>query len=162
MKLLNKLIGIFIKDQVFYINGSDVLLPPLEKEEELELLPSFANSYVDNAATKFQIVVRGDVAKPLTLVKSFKWLAGQTEYQSAIDYVNSLPEPMEGSTATTVEELMAEDAAYKKSLKYKFKKLFDGVDEVEETVKESTPELRPEAEIINTNTETEIENNAQE
>ena len=69
---------------------------------------------------------------------------------------------MEGSTATTVEELMAEDAAYKKSLKYKFKKLFDGADEVEEIVKESTPELRPEAEIINTNTETEIENNAQE
>ena len=126
-------------------------------EEELELLPSFANSYVDNAATKFQIVVRGDVAKPLTLVKSFKWLAGQTEYQNAIDYVNSLPEPMEGSTATTVEELMAEDAAYKKSLKYKFKKIFE-----KDTTEEVVPELRPEAEIINTNTETEIENNAQE
>ena len=78
-------------------------------EEELEVLPSFANSYVDSAATKFQIVVRGDVAKPLTLVKSFKWLAGQTEYQNAIDYVNSLPEQLEGSTATTVEELLAED-----------------------------------------------------
>ena len=127
-------------------------------EEELELLPSFANSYVDNAATKFQIVVRGDVAKPLTLVKSFKWLAGQTEYQNAIDYVNSLPEPMEGSTATTVEELMAEDAAYKNSLKYKFKQIFNKDDNIEKV----KPELRPEAEIINTNTEMEIENNAQE
>ena len=94
-------------------------------EEELETLPSFANSYVDNAATKFQIVVRGDVAKPLTLVKSFKWLAGQTEYQTAIDYVNSLPEQLEGSTATTIEELLAEDAAYKKSLKYKIKQIFE-------------------------------------
>ena len=94
-------------------------------EEELEFLPSFANSYVDNSATKFQIVVRGDVAKPLSLVKSFKWLAGQTEYQTAIDYVNSLPEQLEGSTATTVEELIAEDEAYKKSLKYKFKQLFE-------------------------------------
>ena len=99
-------------------------------EDELETLPSFANSYVDNAATKFQIVVRGDVAKPLTLVKSFKWLAGQTEYQTAIDYVNSLPEPIEGSTATTVEELIAENEAYKKTLKYKIKHLF-----VEEAVK---------------------------
>ncbi len=28
-------------------------------EEELDILPSFANKYVDNSATKFQIVVRG-------------------------------------------------------------------------------------------------------
>ena len=115
-------------------------------EEELEILPSFANSYVDNAATKFQIVVRGDVAKPLTLVKSFKWLAGQTEYQTAIDYVNSLPEQMEGSTATTVEELMAEDAAYKKSLKYKVKNMFS-----KENVEEVKPELRGSEEIIEGN-----------
>ena len=94
----------------------------------------------------------------MTLVKSFKWLAGQTEYQTAIDYVNSLPEQMEDSTATTVEELMAEDAAYKKSLKYKFKQLFNN----EDTAKTVAPELRPEADIINTNTEMEIENNAQE
>ena len=33
---------------------------------------------------------------------------------------------------------------------------------VEEVVEKITPELRPEAEIINTNTEMEIENNAQE
>ena len=33
MKLLNKLIGIFIKDDVLYINGSDILLPPLQREE---------------------------------------------------------------------------------------------------------------------------------
>lgn len=38
MKLLNKLIGIFIKDDVLYINGSDILLPPLQREEEIELL----------------------------------------------------------------------------------------------------------------------------
>ena len=123
-------------------------------EEELETLPSFANSYIDNAATKFQIVVRGDIAKPLSLVKSFKWLAGQTEYQNAIDYVNSLPEQLEDSTATTVEELLAEDAKYKKSLKYKFKQMFDK----EEKVEIQTPELKPEAEIIIE----EIENNAQE
>ena len=120
-------------------------------EEELAILPSFANSYVDNAATKFQIVVRGDVAKPLTLVKSFKWLAGQTEYQNAIDYVNSLPEPIEGSTATTVEELIAENEAYKKTLKYKWNQLFEK-DEIDKKIVEQTvEELEKETEIINEN-----------
>ena len=93
--------------------------------EEIEILPSFANAYVDNAATKFQLVVRGDVAKPFTLIKSFKWLATETEYENAVDYVNSLPEQLEGSTATTIEELIAENEAYKKTLKYKFKHLFE-------------------------------------
>ena len=33
--------------------------------------------------TKFQIVLRGDVAKPLKLVKSFKWLALQADMDKA-------------------------------------------------------------------------------
>lgn len=97
-------------------------------EEEISILPSFANSYVDNAATKFQLVVRGDAAKPLTLIKSFKWLATATEYQSAVDYVNSLPEPVEGSEAETIEEAIEEAQALeaeKKTLKYKVKNLFN-------------------------------------
>ncbi len=91
-------------------------------EEELDVLPSFANKYVDNSATKFQIVVRGDVAKPLTLVKSFKWLASKTEYDEAVDFVNSLPEPIEGSEAANIEEAIAEHEALeaeKQTLKYK-------------------------------------------
>lgn len=118
-------------------------------EEEMSILPSFSNSYVDNAATKFQLVVRGDVAKPLTLVKSFKWLATATEYENAVDYVNSLPEPVEGSEATNIEEAIEEAKALeaeKKTLGYKVKHLFD-----KET--ENAPELRPAEDI---------ENNAQE
>ena len=93
-------------------------------EEEIAILPSFANSYVDNAATKFQLVVRGDAAKPVTLVKSFKWLATQTEYDNAVDYVNSIPEPIEGSEATTIDEIIAEHEAEKQTLRYKIKHLF--------------------------------------
>lgn len=96
-------------------------------EDEIAILPSFANSYVDNAATKFQLVVRGDAAKPLTLIKSFKWLATATEYQNAVDYVNSLPEPVEGSEAETIEQAIEEAQALeaeKKTLKYKVKHLF--------------------------------------
>lgn len=94
-------------------------------EEEISILPSFANSYVDNSATKFQLVVRGDVAKPLTLVKSFKWIATQTEYQNAIDYVNSLPEPVEGSEATNIADMIQEVEAEKRTIKYKLQHLFD-------------------------------------
>ena len=134
-------------------------------QEELDILPSFANAYVDNSATKFQIVVRGDVAKPLTLVKSFKWLAAESEYETAMDYVNSLPEPIEGSTATNIEEAIAEHQALeaeKKTLGYKIKHLFDKKEEVVEKTIDSGLELRPEAEIENTETKTEMEteNNA--
>jgi len=38
MKLLEMITRIFIRDNVLYVNGSDVLLPPLEMEEEMELL----------------------------------------------------------------------------------------------------------------------------
>lgn len=93
-------------------------------ESELATLPSFANSYVDNAATKFQLVIRGDVAKPLTLIKSFKWLASANEYEQATNFVSSLPEPIEGSTATTIDEMVKEVEAEQKTLKYKVKKLF--------------------------------------
>ena len=97
-------------------------------ESELNTLPAFENSYVDQGAAKFQLKVRGDAAKPLTLVKSFKWLTSKTEYDEAIEFVNSLPDEIEGSTATTIEEAIAEAKALeaeKKTLKYKVKHLFD-------------------------------------
>ena len=96
-------------------------------QEELDVLPSFANKYVDSGAAKFQLGVRGDAAKPLTLVKSFKWLSSRTEFDNAMDYVNSLPEEIEGSTATNIEEAIAEAQALeaeKKTLKYKVKHIF--------------------------------------
>lgn len=80
--------------------------------EEIANLPNFANAYVDNAATKFQIVVRGDVAKPLTLVKSFKWLTTQMEFAKAKEFADSLPEQEEDSKATTIEELQAEHESF--------------------------------------------------
>ena len=94
-------------------------------EDEIAVLPCFANKYVDNSATKFQLVVRGDAAKPLTLIKSFKWLATATEYDTAVEYVNSLPEPVEGSEATNIQEMIQEVEAEKRTLKYKIKHLFN-------------------------------------
>ena len=100
-------------------------------EDEMNIIPSFSNSYVDKAATKFQLGVRGDVAKPLTLIKSFKWLATETEYQNAVDYVNSIPDPTEGNGAETIEQAIAERKALeaeKKTVTYKVKHLFQKED----------------------------------
>ena len=96
-------------------------------EEDAKTLPSFSNKYVDASAMKFQLGVRGDVAKPLTLIKSFKWLATPVEIQLAQDFVDSIPEPVEGSTATTIEEIIEENKrleAEKQTFKYKAKHMF--------------------------------------
>lgn len=98
-------------------------------EEEMNAIPSFANKYVDNSATKFQLVVRGDVAKPLTLIKSFKWLSTKTEYDNAVDYVNSIPDDVEGGETQTIEELIKADEAEKQTVKYKVKHLFKNEEE---------------------------------
>jgi len=105
------------------------VLGPLNAINPINLMNSAAieNDYVDSGAAKFQLKVRGDAAKPLTLVKSFKWLSSKTEYDEAVDFVNSLPEEIEGSTATNIEEAIAEAKALeaeKKTLKYKVKHLF--------------------------------------
>jgi len=97
-------------------------------EEEANTLPSFSNKYVDSSAMKFQLGISGDVAKPLTLIKSFKWLATPTEIKIAQDFVDSIPEPVEGSTATTIEEIIEENKrleAEKQTLKYKATHMFD-------------------------------------
>lgn len=60
--------------------------------DELNLIPSLGKDISDTNATKFQVVIRGDVAKPLTLVKSFKWLALQSEIDNAEAYLKSIPQ----------------------------------------------------------------------
>ena len=104
-------------------------------ESEFAVIPKFSNEYVDSSATKFQLGVRGDAAKPLTLIKSFKWLATVADVENAQEFIDSIPEQVEGSTATTIEEVIeeakaaqekrqAEIEAEKKTLKYKIKNLF--------------------------------------
>ena len=100
-------------------------------ESEFKTLPEFSNKYVDNSATKFQLGIRGDAAKPLKLIKSFKWLASKAEVESAQEFVDSIPPQVEGSTATTIQEVIeeakaleAQKEAEKKTVKYKLKHLF--------------------------------------
>ena len=61
-------------------------------DSEMNEIPSLGKDINDNNSTKFQIVVRGDVAKPLTLVKSFKWLALQSDMDMANAFLSSIPQ----------------------------------------------------------------------
>ena len=89
-------------------------------QAELNKIPVFGNKTDNLNATNFQVVIEGDVAKPLKLVKSFKWLALQDQINSASAFVSTLPEPE--SITTTVEEAQAQEAyEAKKTTKIKNK-----------------------------------------
>ena len=61
-------------------------------EDEIAQIPNLDKDISDTNSTKFQVIVRGDVAKPLTLIKSFKWLALESEIQNANSYLNTIPQ----------------------------------------------------------------------
>ncbi|MCD7879065.1 MAG: AsmA-like C-terminal region-containing protein, partial [Candidatus Gastranaerophilales bacterium] len=82
-------------------------------EADMAQIPSLGKDISDTNTTKFQVVVRGDVAKPLTLVKSFKWMALQSDIDNANSYVNSissdtLPAQIEGLTSIDTETVKTE------------------------------------------------------
>lgn len=75
-------------------------------EEDLKAIPHLGKGKTDRNATKFQIVLRGDTRKPLRMIKSFKWLALDSEIQKAKEFVDTIPEPIEGEENLSVEELI--------------------------------------------------------
>ena len=83
-------------------------------QEEMDALPQLGEGKSDEYATKFQIVLRGDTRKPLKMIKSFKWLALDSEIASAQNFVDTIPIPAEGEEGLSVDELIklrAEQAA---------------------------------------------------
>lgn len=108
-------------------------------EEEMKALPALGEGKSDDNATKFQIKLKGDTRKPLKMIKSFKWLALNSEMQNAKDFVDTLPTPEAGEEGMSVEELIelrkvqaqekaAQEAALKaaeeRKLKNRIKKFF--------------------------------------
>ena len=82
-------------------------------QEELDAIPNLQGGSAENLATKFQIILKGDVAKPLSLVKSFKWLALDSELKAAETFVKTLPDPsiMGDVENATIEEILAAQEA---------------------------------------------------
>ena len=92
--------------------------------EESAAIPSLESKLDDKMATKFQIVLRGDVSKPLKLIKSFKWLALSSEMEKAKSFVEALPDPslVEDPNNATIEAIMqAQEAKAKEDAKLKNK-----------------------------------------
>ena len=75
-------------------------------EEELKAIPALGKGKSDEYATKFQITLRGDTRKPLKMIKAFKWLALNSEIESAQDFVDTIPVPEAGEENLSVEELI--------------------------------------------------------
>lgn len=74
-------------------------------QEEMDALPELSDKS-DDYATKFQIVLRGDTRKPLKMIKSFKWLALNSDIESAQNFVDTIPIPAEGEENLSVDELI--------------------------------------------------------
>lgn len=90
-------------------------------QEELNQIPAFGTKTDNLNSTNFQIIVRGDVNKPMNLVKSFKWLALQSQIDSAESLVETLPEP--DSLDATVADMEAKQA-YEEKTSTKIKNIF--------------------------------------
>ncbi len=80
--------------------------------EEMNLLPDFNDEFSAMSTTKFQVVLKGNMEKPLSMIKSFKWLALDSEIAAAETFVSSLPDPtiVENPQNATYEEIMAAKA----------------------------------------------------
>lgn len=69
-----------------------LLLTMCEKvtTDEMAQIPTVTKETSDENTAKFQVVIRGDAAKPLKLVRSFKWLATEAQIKEAKDYLGTL------------------------------------------------------------------------
>ena len=79
------------------------------EESEYKLIPDFSAKHSDKNATKFQIILNGDVAKPLSLLKSFKWLALQEDMDKATEFSNNfIAEQEQLAKQALIDKLQAE------------------------------------------------------
>ena len=75
-------------------------------EDEMKAIPNLGKGKTDEYATKFQVVLHGDTRKPLKMIKSFKWLALNSEIENAQNFVDTIPAPEVGEENLSVEELI--------------------------------------------------------
>lgn len=77
-------------------------------EAEMNAIPDFDQKFNMLSTTKFQVVLKGNVEKPLSLIKSFKWLALSDEIENAQQFVSTLPDPsiVEDPANATYEQIM--------------------------------------------------------
>ena len=79
-------------------------------QEEMAQIPEFQKDFSAMSTTNFQVVLRGDVQKPLSLIDSFKWLTTIEDMQAAESFVATLPPADMNNPNATLEELLAAQA----------------------------------------------------
>lgn len=84
-------------------------------EQEFKQIPDFSSNHKDANATKFQILLKGDVAKPLKLVKGFKWMALQKDMDAAKDFSDKyVKEAQEAAKQALINQLQSQYEANNK------------------------------------------------
>ena len=78
--------------------------------EEINQIPAFDEKFGVMSTTNFQIVLRGSTLKPLSMIKSFKWLATAGQMEAAEEFVESLPEADPENPNASLEEILAKQA----------------------------------------------------
>ena len=79
-------------------------------QEEMDQIPDFKEEFGAMSTTNFQVVLRGDTQKPLSLIDSFNWLTTVEDMQAAQNFVSTLPPVDENNPNATLEELLAAQA----------------------------------------------------
>ncbi len=79
-------------------------------QEEMNQIPQFKEEFNAMSTTNFQVVLKGDVQKPLSLIDSFKWLTTVEDMQAAESFVATLPPADANNPNATLEELLAAQA----------------------------------------------------
>ena len=79
-------------------------------QEEMNQIPEFKDDFGAMSTTNFQVVLKGDVQKPLSLIDSFKWLTTVEDMQAAQNFVATLPPADANNPNATLEELLAAQA----------------------------------------------------
>ena len=85
VNLVQKTPGIDIVSARLFSTFSQVVT-----QKEYDAIPDFSKNHSDENATKFQIILNGDTTKPLTIVKSFKWLVLQDDMNKANTFSTSI------------------------------------------------------------------------
>lgn len=79
-------------------------------EDEMVAIPNFVEDFNKMSTTNFQVIIAGDTTKPLSLIKSFKWLATNTDIENAEQFVATLPPADAENPNATLEEILAAQA----------------------------------------------------
>ena len=85
-------------------------------QKEYDAIPDFSKSHSDEYATKFQIILNGDTTKPLTVVKSFKWLVLQDDMNKANTFSTSILKKQEEQLKKQLNETLQNAQEAKKAV----------------------------------------------